>query len=499
MTPKRVKLLRRKLQEARYRLVTKFPRFASPLRTMLFVATKDVEHISTNGVCIYFDPDWLQKLQPEAIDFILSHQLMHIALGHIHRSAFYRGARYHLACDIVANSNLRKLGWEQEKLPGIGTIYHTTFFPVEEGSALTPEEAFSKIPFDPSSLSVSAKRRYLIDSEAYWERTDDRGQLGIIVLSPDDPDPDDLKLEDYLKSPSSHDAHTHIIPQQLPPIDDEEDNQKIRRATAGRSGSGGQNPNAEEELLSTMDSILDLAASGAKRAQAANSSIPEYRAPQTWDAKMKEKIKTVRFEKEYAEQKAQIRFADERIWQKSNHVCLDWRKLLDAFLQEEVCDYSFTPPDRRFQDGDFFLPDFNDTMIQPLKLLFMVDTSGSVNDELLSIVYTEILSAIEQFNGMLTGILGFFDTRVYTPVPFSSVNDIRRMRPYGGGGTDFSCIFRDCRNYFGDDHLSSIVIITDGHGDFPQEAAAASIPTLWLLTDQEAKVPWGRCAWLSRE
>ena len=39
---------------------------------------------------------------------------------------------------------------------------------------------------------------------------------------------------------------------------------------------------------------------------------------------------------------------------------LDWRTLLNDFVQEEICDYSFSPPDRRFGDSDFFLPDFND-------------------------------------------------------------------------------------------------------------------------------------------
>ena len=32
---------------------------------------------------------------------------------------------------------------------------------------------------------------------------------------------------------------------------------------------------------------------------------------------------------------------------------------MNDFIQEEVVDYSFTPPDRRFDDSPFFLPDFN--------------------------------------------------------------------------------------------------------------------------------------------
>lgn len=39
---------------------------------------------------------------------------------------------------------------------------------------------------------------------------------------------------------------------------------------------------------------------------------------------------------------------------------IDWREVLNNFVQEEITDYSFTPPDRRFDDSPFFLPDYNE-------------------------------------------------------------------------------------------------------------------------------------------
>ena len=38
----------------------------------------------------------------------------------------------------------------------------------------------------------------------------------------------------------------------------------------------------------------------------------------------------------------------------------DWRTILNSFIQEEVTDYSFMPPDRRMDEIEFFLPDFNE-------------------------------------------------------------------------------------------------------------------------------------------
>lgn len=78
---------------------------------------------------------------------------------------------------------------------------------------------------------------------------------------------------------------------------------------------------------------------------------------------------------------------------------IDWRTILDEFVQEEINDYSFSPPDRRFDDSSFFLPDFNEKDEIAKDILFMIDTSASMSDEMITAAYSEIKGAIDQFNG----------------------------------------------------------------------------------------------------
>ena len=92
----------------------------------------------------------------------------------------------------------------------------------------------------------------------------------------------------------------------------------------------------------------------------------------------------------------------------------------------------------------------------------------------------------------MSGTIGFFDTRVHGARPFSGVDDIRRIVPVGGGGTDYSCIFRYIHAVCGSNQPTSIVIITDGEGVYPPVTAANNIPVLWLLTEG-GEAPWGRC------
>lgn len=116
MTDKRINKLKRKLQEARYRLLTREPELAAPLVEMLFVTNVDVRRMSTNGSCIYFDASWLEKLDDNSLDFALCHQLMHIRLGHLSRPQFYKGDRFHFACNIVVNSSLIRYDFTDDKL-----------------------------------------------------------------------------------------------------------------------------------------------------------------------------------------------------------------------------------------------------------------------------------------------------------------------------------------------------------------------------------------------
>lgn len=172
----------------------------------------------------------------------------------------------------------------------------------------------------------------------------------------------------------------------------------------------------------------------------------------------------------------------------------DWRLILNDFIQEEIVDYSFSPPDRRFADSPFLLPDFNEKDDVVENILFMIDTSGSMSDKMITSAYSEIKGAIEQFNGKLKGWLGFFDAAIVEPKPFESEEEFSVIRPEGGGGTDFEIIFEYVRQHMQDDLPASIVLLTDGYAPFPEEHKSLGIPVLWLLNNQEVEPPWGKVA-----
>lgn len=461
MTGARIKRLRRNLQEARLRLILADCPGADLLYSMTFAATKPVFHMSTNGRCIWFDPDWLERLTEAERAFVLAHQLAHIRLGHLDRPALFRGERFHLACDVVANSYLLAEGWQLEAFTHLGNLHHETFYPRVEGRLLTAEEAFRNIPFDPAALPENKRRGYRLDSDCFWERRGGPCAGETVVLSPADPDPADLcltpeeaewkkkfKYESRRKTPENF----RMSDEETEPIEIPEESHKI----------GLPQPNEQDdEALEGLQLLRELTEKDRRRGR------------------------------DLGEQA--------RGWEKMPVPARNWRRLLDSFLQEETYDYSFQPPDRRFQETGLFLPDFSPDEQAARPVLFMVDTSGSVHSTELNRVYGEICGALEQFAGQLNGWVGFFDTRSYGPFPFADEAALAALCPQGGGGTDLAAAFEPLARFSQNERPASVVVFTDGRGDFPPESAAQGIPVLWLFTEQEAQAPWGKAAWVGGE
>lgn len=449
MTEQRKQRLKTKLLESRFRICKKCSDFEKLVHSLFFAATKMVWRISTNGTHIYFDPDWIQKLSNESLDFVLAHQLMHIVLGHTQRPKYYKGDRFHLACDIIVNANLAFRGWEYEKLPSVGNIYTETFFPRENGLALNEQQAFRCIPFDPSELKPGKRRIYMIDSDSGWGMNEETFADCVTVLFPGD---EDIKSE-------SHEKMTFHVKHSEP-------------------------YKKEVDLFEKKEYRKD--------------DLPEIEKEQKTE-KRKQSIKEkLEYLKEITSDKTVGRESDfiERVWKNIHNKKSDWQKLLHNYIENEVCDYSFTPPDRRFADFDFFMPDYNVNNEKIKKILFMVDTSGSIEDETLSLVYSEIYNAVTSLNGAVKGLLCFFDTEVYSSVMFGNIDDLMSVLPVGGGGTDFKCIFDYVKKLPECDLPSDIIVFTDGDAVFPDESMAIGISVLWLLTDDKITPPWGRCVWI---
>lgn len=424
MTKQRKYRLKCKIQASRGRLMETHPFFAILLMYLKFVSVPQMRKMSVNGRCIYFNPDFVDKLYEYELDYMLCHQIMHITAEHIWRPEDCAGDNYHFACDIWINSNLAECGFTEERYPHLGEVHCKIPGKDLEIGNMSVQEIYDNLPYDLYILDDRARNRILADSDFLWDRKDDSGSLGEVVVDISDKDGILKEDEDVEVSYASK-------------LDALKQKWKGKSVTALKSMSGKE-PNP------------DLV-----------GNVPEF---------IKRMVKLMR------------------------EPVLEWKKILNNFIQEQTCDYSFSPPDRRFSETDFFLPDFNEKDFVTKEILFMADTSCSVKDEELAMVYSEIKGAIEQFGGKLIAKLGFFDTQVTPPLPFESVSDLMNIVPYGGGGTDFNAIFDYIRENGPEEFPACVVIFTDGKGPCPDESEIMGLPVLWVLNNSYVTPPWGKVA-----
>lgn len=183
----------------------------------------------------------------------------------------------------------------------------------------------------------------------------------------------------------------------------------------------------------------------------------------------------------------------ERYISSINHLSkLSWKQVLHDYIQNDQCDYVFSKPDTRYS-GDFVMPSFQENVegSKIEKVFFFVDTSGSVSGVAIAEAFEEIRDSIEQV-GNMSGMIFFFDSQVSEPTLFENLTDIEKIRPVGGG-TNFKKIFERVTQYDEDELPTTIIIITDGYAEFPDESEALDIPVIWLIIDSDIDSPWGEC------
>lgn len=405
-----------RLMKSRLRLLCTNGFYGLLLMHMVLTIDEECETAATDGVRIYFGPDFLENLTDSQIDIVMMHEILHVALQHCSRYGDFEPERFNIACDIVVNSLiLESMGGNRKNihLGRYGELMHETP-DGKEGAKFTAEEVYAMLP----AMKGRKSKKMPGSKMKGGGGKSDKGESG----SSDD---DGIgQFDDHEKWKNTADDNTLR----------EEWQKRIIDAAEAVSI---RDPSDERGLIPAF----------AKRL------IEELRKPQT-----------------------------------------DWRSVIDFFVQEEICDYSFNPPDRRFGDSDFFLPDFNEKDETVKNILFMIDTSASMTEKMITAAYSEIKGAIEQFNGRLEGWLGFFDASVKKPVPFESVDDILSIPPLGGGGTSFHIIFEYVEEYMSDNPPSGIIILTDGKALYPDEEITNGIPVLWLLNNKNVEPPWGKIA-----
>lgn len=156
---------------------------------------------------------------------------------------------------------------------------------------------------------------------------------------------------------------------------------------------------------------------------------------------------------------------------------VNWRSLLHQFVDQMAAnreDYWWRLPNKRYIAHGFYMPGLYSEVLPPL--VVAIDTSGSIDDEMLREAISE-LNWLRQTYKIETTYLVYCDCRVAGVEIYGMEDDISVTQPKGGGGTSFVPPFEWVERQ--GINPAALIYFTDGYGDAPRHPP--EYPVLWML------------------
>lgn len=481
--------LSNRITKAKIRMLVEHPFYGLLAQRVGFAIDPSCETACTDGKTIYFGREFSSQIDNDQLYFVLLHEMLHIVLGHCFRARDLDNFMYNIAADIVINSIIMDEFKVNEFYILNDLAMHKTpenkdgrFYTAEEVYAMiapNPEKAIEKLSIaNNSGDKQGTDGQDGGESQRKNDNSKNGGGLYKEINSSEDNDSKDSTANGKQKrskeesssrpSSSSYDENDSASASSTHNDNDKENN--------------GENSNKNAENTSKKifpnNFFDDHSHWGELEDNELNKTI--------W----KQQVYEVYKELENANMAGAVPVLVKRMVDEIIHPTIDWKSVLINFIQQEVNDYSFSPPDRRFQDGIFLLPDFNETEEKIENVFVAVDTSGSISSKQVSLAINEIKGAIDQFNGKFKGWLSYFDYQVTEPKEFESFDDVKKIEIQGGGGTSFINVINMANEFFKGD-IMCIIIITDGIAIYPKESDTLGVPVLWLLNNNKINPPWG--------
>ena len=158
-------------------------------------------------------------------------------------------------------------------------------------------------------------------------------------------------------------------------------------------------------------------------------------------------------------------------------------ELYDVIEQAVKFDYRLFPANKRYLSLGVALPALSGTKV---KIVIAIDSSGSIDGSLLSKFLAEVESIMNTFENFEIDLL-IADAKVQEHHILYPGDELSYTIK-GGGGTNFENTF-----IYIDENIEDINLLlyfTDGFGKFPDNEA--TFETVWILTNEELNIPFGR-------
>ena len=169
---------------------------------------------------------------------------------------------------------------------------------------------------------------------------------------------------------------------------------------------------------------------------------------------------------------------------------IDWREQLKTAIDMHFRDdYTLLPPSKKLLSYGIYLPS---SVSQTFRLVIAIDSSGSVDEELLNQFLSEVNFLMGLVHNYVIDIL-VCDDKIHSHEKFMTGEELG-VKLKGGGGTDFRPVFHFIEEEI--DEVKLLLYFTDLEGIFPNEAPYYQVK--WVSQKKE-NIPFGELIILEKD
>ena len=181
---------------------------------------------------------------------------------------------------------------------------------------------------------------------------------------------------------------------------------------------------------------------------------------------------------------------------------VDWREVLRRFVRTSLKDRdspSWRKAHKNYLWQDIILPSIVGKRMK--HLVIAMDTSGSIQGEMLSLFMGELNKVVTTTNPDRVDVL-YWDTEVagHETHKGAAKSIVSKTKPKGGGGTDPDCVPAFMLNKKLE-KADALVVLTDGYmTSDPRKWAGLGLPILWCIIGSDSfKIPRGQVVCVTKD
>lgn len=450
------------LERAYIRHAIRFPFNPCVFKQVVIVSELQAPAATDMFSRLYVNPDIMFKLNPKGQDVVVLHEILHQYLIHFVRAKFLQPfvpQLWQIATDLEVNSIILSLNSiDTEEKQFVTTMLYT------------PE----RFGF-PSNLTAEEYYELLLQ-----QMQGGQGGHGGDPIGQDD--------QTQSGAGGQHDKDEQNEQGDTQSSDEEGDEESDQT----QSGEGDNaTPKPQWEHGSGVDGIQkEWEIREGNDEQDQQNQSQTARSIDT-NAKIAEAISQFREFVQALKECGSIPAGFERLIQQFTKPKANWRQLLKHYIRQYAIDcrkqdWGINPAPESYY-YDIVL---SDTQFQPRvrDIGIVIDTSGSINENELSLFFGAIAEMMEQMKFAVHIVT--CDTQAYNPQYIKTSDELRKYHVYGGGGTDLMPAI----NYLNDEkRCRLIVVFSDMIWSVPKEKPEnIKAYVIFVSTAEKPEIQWGK-------